>query len=268
MADRLDFALAQLDLRPRAPEANTEKIAEVVAAHRGVGLVVFPELFLSGYTTMGLERVAVDLRGPELARVAEIARDHSTGIVVGAPVRYGAGYANSAVHVDRNGSIAGFYHKTHLFGDERRAFRPGERLLVGEVEGLKVGFMVCFDVEFPEVARALARGGADLLLTISANMHPFGEDHGIFGRARALENGLPHVYVNGVGVGGEFEFVGGSMVVSADGELLADAGPGQEVVIEASVPVRGSSIRPDYLRQTRPPLQVVDESYHLVDGEG
>ncbi len=84
--------------------------------------------------------------------------------------------------------------------------------------------MICFDVEFPEVARSLALAGADLLVTISANMDPFGRDHDVFVTARALENGLPHLYVNQVGRGEAFTFAGGTMAVSADGDRLAEAG--------------------------------------------
>ena len=58
-----------------------------------------------------------------------------------------------------------------------------------------MGPMICFDVEFPEVARTLARRGADVLVTISANMEPLGPDHDTAASARALENGLPHLYV-------------------------------------------------------------------------
>ena len=61
--------------------------------------------------------------------------------------------------------------------------------------------MICFDVEFPEVARSLAKAGANLLVTVSANMDPFGRDHDVFATARALENGVPHLYVNQVGRG-------------------------------------------------------------------
>ncbi len=94
--------------------------------------------------------------------------------------------------MDERGTIAAVYRKVQLFGgDESDAFVAGDELLVVEFCGVKVGLMICFDVEFPEVARSLARAGAELLVTISANMEPFGNDHAVFVSARALENGLP-----------------------------------------------------------------------------
>ena len=188
-----------------------------------------------------------------------IAKEHSTAVIFGAAERFGGGYANSAVYVDRSGTLAGVYRKTHLFGSEREAFVPGDELLVVDLEGFKAGLMICFDVEFPEVARALARAGADLLVTISANMEPFGPDHRVFSTARAIENGVPHAYVNQIGRGEEFNFVGETFAVSADGDVLADAGPtGEEVLaLELELPGR-SSLRPDYLGQVRPPLPVTE----------
>ncbi|HST43461.1 MAG TPA: nitrilase-related carbon-nitrogen hydrolase, partial [Conexibacter sp.] len=116
--------------------------------------------------------------------------------------------------------------KTHLFGAEAEAFAAGDELLVVELAGRRVAPLVCFDVEFPEPARALARAGAELLATLSANMEPYGPDHALAARARALDNRLPHVYVNRVGGEGGHRFVGGSAAIGADGAALAELGEG------------------------------------------
>ncbi len=164
--------------------------------------------------------------------------------------------------MDRRGNVAGLYRKTHLFGEERGAFVAGDALLVVDLAGTGLGLMICFDVEFPEVARSLALAGADLLVTISANMDPFGRDHDVFVTARALENGLPHLYVNQVGRGEAFTFAGGTMAVSADGDRLAQAG-GSEGAIPVSLDPsarnaeRPEELRPHYLEEMRGTLPVV-----------
>ena len=269
MPQTLNIVLAQLSPRLRRTEANLETMSRVVAEHPQADLVVFPELFLSGYTTTGLEELGVDPEGREVERVAKIAGDNSAAVIFGAPERFGGGHANSAVYVDRNGTLAGVYRKTHLFGSEREAFVPGDAQLVVDLEGLRVGLMICFDVEFPEVARALAQAGADLLVTISANMEPFGPDHRVFSTARALENGLPHAYVNQIGRGEEFTFTGGTFAVSSDGDYLSDAGPMSEEVLEIELefPAK-SSVRPDYLGQLRSPFPTVVNTTGSGDGAG
>lgn len=121
--------------------------------------------------------------------------------------------------------------------------------------------MICFDVEFPEVARSLALAGADLLVTISANMDPFGRDHDVFATARALENGLPHLYVNQIGPGENFIFAGGTMAVSVDGDRLAECGTSEgeiEVPLDLSARNAGrpEDLRPRYLEEMRGTLPV------------
>jgi len=258
MPQTLNVLLAQLSPRLRRTEVNIGTMEGLIAGHPGADLAVFPELFLGGYTTAGLEELAVDPGGAEILRVARAARENSTAVIVGAPERFGGGYANSALYIDRGGTVAGVYRKTHLFGSERGAFVQGDDLLVVNLDGLRVGLMICFDVEFPEVARSLAWAGADLLVTISANMEPFERDHHVFTIARALENGLSHLYVNQVGPGEEFTFTGGTMAVSPDGNLLAEARSSEEVLaLELELPAR-SSVRPHYLEQSRPPLPVAE----------
>jgi predicted amidohydrolase len=257
MTQTLKVVLAQLSPRLRRTNDNVQTMIKTIDEHPEADLVLFPELFMSGYTTTGVEGLAVDPDGPEVARVARAARGNSTAVVFGAPERFGGGYANSAIYIDANGTVAGIYRKAFLFGSEREAYVPGDELLVVDLGGPKAGLMICFDVEFPEVARALAQAGADLLLTISANMDPFGRDHHVFCTSRALENGLPHAYVNQIGTGEEFTFVGGTMALSSDGDILVETGSAAEEVLELELELPGKSgLRPDYLGQLRPSLAV------------
>jgi predicted amidohydrolase len=257
MTQALKIVLAQLSPRLRRTSDNVETMVKTMEECPEADLVLFPELFMSGYTTTGVEKLAEDPGGPEVGRVAQAAKDNSTAVLFGAPERFGGGYANSAIYVDRNGTVAGIYRKAFLFGAEREAYVPGDELLVVDLGGWKAGLMICFDVEFPEVARALAQAGADLLLTISANMDPFERDHHVFCTSRALENGLPHAYVNQIGTGEEFTFVGGTMAVSADGDILVETSAAEEEVLEFELELPAkSSVRPDYLGQLRSPLAV------------
>src|SRR5215216_7081934 len=246
MTKMVRIALAQLSPHLRETEANIDTVRRVVAEHPEADLVVFPELFLSGYTLSDIDELAVHLDGPELKMVADMARESSTALIFGAPERVSGGIANSAFCVDERGAIAAVYRKVQLYGgDESDAFVTGDELLVVELCGLKMGIMICFDVEFPEVARYLAQAGAELLVTISANMEPFGNDHAVFVSARALENGLPHVYVNQVDPGVRLTFVGGSAIVSPDGEIYVQAGSSEEEILSVMLLPAKSNLRED-----------------------
>ncbi len=247
--------LAQLMPRPREVPANLARAKEVVGENAASDLVVLPELFLSGYQLEDVEPLAIDVDGPEVAALRAAARTASTALVVGAAERTGAGVANSALCIERTGELAGVYRKTHLFGAESEAYLPGDSLATIGLDGRTLGVMICFDMEFPEVARTLAAQGADLLVTISANSPPFELDHDLFARTRALENGLPHVYVNRVGQEGGLDFCGGSLALDPDAGVLAEAGPDAERVLSAEVGEPGRrDARTRYREQLREEL--------------
>lgn len=258
---RMEAVLAQLRPALRDVRANIRTAEQVISEHPGAKVFVFPELYLGGYTTEQVEDLAVGVDGPEVAEMARLARESGAAVIFGTHERVSEGVANSAVCLDRRGNLIGSYRKTHLFGDELGAFVAGDELLIVELDGIRAGLLICFDVEFPEVARSLAVAGADLLLTISANMEPFGRDHDVFATARALENGLPHLYVNQVGQGERFGFEGGTMAVSADGDRLAEVGKAEgtcrvAIDLAARDDARPEALRPQYLNQMRGPLPV------------
>ena len=250
--------LAQLESVQRNPRANAERAVEALAAHPEADVAVFPELFLSAYDLRSLDETARPAGCDELAAVAEAAAHAATAVAIGFAERDGDGSLfNSVACIDRDGMPAGVYRKTQLFAGERKVFQAGAELRIVRLAGLAVAPLICFDVEFPELPRALACAGAELLVTASANMEPYGPDHELATRARALENHLPHLYANAVGTIGRLTFVGGSRSVGSSGEVLAEAGAG-EVLLVAPVGTAGAQDETnDYLSRLPGTLRVV-----------
>lgn len=243
------------------PGRNAERAADAILRHPDVDLAVFPELYLGGYSYHGLERSARTVDDEELLVVRRACAQAGTAAVVGFAERTPAGLANSAAVLDRDGSVAAVYRKTQLFGGERSVFVPGEELLVLALLGRRVAPLICFDIEFPEPARAAALAGADLFVTASANMQPFFVDHEVASKARAVENRVAHLYANAVGSTEEFVFVGGSRAVSPLGDVLAEGSREREELIVVPVPEPGGvDERVDYLKALRPapPVNVLD----------
>jgi (R)-amidase len=250
--------LAQLESVLRDPRANAERAVAALEAHPDVDLAVFPELFLSAYDLHSLDETAIAPGGDEIAAVAAASAVAGTAVVVGFAERLADGaVANSAACVDRDGTLAGVYRKTQLFAEERKVFRPGDDLRLVRLAGLLVAPLICFDVEFPEPVRALAVAGAELLVSVSANMEPYGDDHELATRSRSLENHLPHLYANAVGVVRSHRFVGRSRSVGAAGEVLAQAGGGEELLVVPVGTAGAASEHVDYLRQLPEELPVV-----------
>ena len=259
--------LGQLDPVPGDLAANAEAIAEAIAAAPSADLAVFPELAVCGYAPERAHELAVHADGPELAPIAAAARAAGTAVVVGFAEAVAEGVANAAACFDAGGEVTAVYRKTHLFGDgEHTAFVAGDRLCVTELAGVRVAPLICFDMELCEPARAVSLAGAELLVTLAANMEPYGHEHGVQMRARALDNRRPHVYVNRAGAESGLRFCGASAAVAADGRPITVAGD-EPAVIEVEVDLAGpASADVDYLSQIRSELEV--ERPHLSPIQG
>lgn len=248
--------LAQLAPAPRDVDANAERVVRTLREQPDADIAVFPELFLGGYTLGRLDELAVAPDAAPLQAIAEAAAATATAVVVGFAERQAGGVANAAACFGADGALEGVYRKTHLFGAEARAFMAGGEQLVVPLAGALAAPLICFDIEFPEPARAVARAGAELLVTPSANMEPYWADHELASRARALDNRLPHVYVNRVGSESGHGFVGGSRAVGPDGTVLAELSRDREEVRVVAVERAGASAELDYLKHARGELPV------------
>lgn len=249
--------LAQVDPALGDPARNAQRAAAIVDAHADADLVVLPELFLSGYDLAGARRSAVHADGPELAGVRQAAARARTAVIVGFGEDRIHAVANSLACIDAEGELVAIYRKLFLFGTEADVFEAGSDLVLAKLGGRRVGLLICFDMEFPEPARELARAGADLLVTIAANMEPFHSDHLIASQARALDNRLPHLYVNRVGRAGALEFVGGTRALRADGTIQVGAEGRGEVELDTDVGAPGTDDdRLDYVAQLPRELRV------------
>jgi predicted amidohydrolase len=242
---------------------NLERLEAVArqAAAEGVRLLVCPEMFLTGYA-IGAEavaRLAEPVDGPAARRVAAIARGSGIAVLYGYPERGEDGQVyNAALLIDRDGLRLANHRKTHLFADiDRRAFAPGGgEPAMAEIDGMRLGILICYDVEFPENVRLLALAGADLVLVPTALMEPYAFIPQAMVPTRAYENQLFLVYANRCGREGDLVYYGLSCVVGPDGADLARAGTGEELILADLDPSRLDASRRlnTYLADRRPEL--------------
>ena len=231
------IALLQGPARTPDPAAGLAAVADAArrAAAAGARLLVTPEMSLTGYA-IGADRVAElaePAPGPLTDAVAAIAAEHGLAIAVGLPVRTPAGVENTVVVVDSDGTRAASYAKAHLYGDvDRDAFVPGDVGVVQfHLDGLVVGLLVCYDVEFPEAVRAHAVAGTQLLVVPTGLMDPYGHISTVLVPARAYESQVFVAYANRTGTEGDFDYCGASCVIAPDGTELARAGRGEELLV-------------------------------------
>jgi predicted amidohydrolase len=226
--------VAVIQLRDAPPDTAANLLRGLTllarAADEGARLALLPELFLTGYyLDQQMGRRALSLEQP-LARLQAAVDELGICAVFGLPWQQGDVLYN-AVAVMRPGEPQELCAKTHLFGREQQVFARGGALWTGDIAGWPCGIAVCYEIGFPEVARALALAGARLLLVPAA----FGRAREQIWRtatvARALENQCYLAAAGQAGTNGELAFVGHSAIVDPWGRLMAEAGDDEEVVV-------------------------------------
>ncbi|GII78750.1 apolipoprotein acyltransferase [Sphaerisporangium rufum] len=245
------IALCQIPVAEE-PKTNLERVRDALgrAAAGGAELAVFPEATLARYGR-GITAAAEPLDGPFLTAVAETARAHEIAVVIGVFEPAGDRVHNTAVALDRSGRAVAAYRKIHLFDSfgarESELVAPGDTPVVVELAGLRVGLITCYDIRFPELARALVDQGAEVFAVIAAwGSGPMKEEHWTtLVRARAIENTTWTVAVgqapeprarDGFGVGR-------SMLVDPMGVVRADLGPVPAVQVVEVDPAETARVR-------------------------
>ena len=151
--------LVQLVGRDGDTAYNLSRTLEAIhACPAGTDLVVFPETQLMGFPSEdNIATLAEPLDGPSVRAVQQAARERDVGVVVGmAEAGEDGRVYNTTLLITAEG-IALKYRKTHLWASDRGIFTPGDRYATTLFKGVRVGLLICFDIEFPESARALGQ---------------------------------------------------------------------------------------------------------------
>jgi predicted amidohydrolase len=219
------------------PARNLDRLARGAraAAGQGAGLLIAPEMFLTGYNigAAAVARCAEPADGPSARRAAEIARDSGIALLYGYPERGADGAIHNAARlIGRDGRFLLNHRKTHLFGElDRGLFTPGgDTFDVAELDGLRIGVLICYEVEFPELVRRHALAGVDAVLVPTALMKPYEIVTNCVVPARAFENQIFVAYANRVGMEGELAYCGLSCLAGPDGTVLVRGGEGEELL--------------------------------------
>ncbi|MFE7767501.1 carbon-nitrogen family hydrolase [Streptomyces sp. NPDC057438] len=233
-------------------DSRRRRVASLVREQAGADLVVLPELWTTGaFAFESFTTAAEPLEGPTYKAMAEAARDAGVWLHAGSiPERDPDGpLYNTSLVFSPSGDLAAAYRKIHRFG-----FDQGEAVLMGagselvtlRLAGTTVGLATCYDLRFPELFRGLVDAGAETFV-LSAGWPERRRAHWtLLARARAVEN---QAYVLACGTAGTHAGVaqaGHSIVVDPWGEVLAEAGPGEEVLTVEFDPARVAATREQF----------------------
>jgi predicted amidohydrolase len=258
----MKVACIQIDVLHCRKQENLEKALYMAleAVNKGAELIVFPEVFSTGFCYENFDHAAETFPSPILENLACFSKANNC-IIMGSIIEKVASEeisgsrkatdkatdsknsipsdsSNSILYYNlgfclESGTLAGSYRKTHPFKDENRYFSRGNSIepITLKKQNLKIGFEICYELRFPEVARKLSLAGSDLLVTVAAFPNPRSEHWRILARARAIENQIPHIACNRTGSAPDCTYFGNSMIIDAWGGVKADAGNKECVIV-------------------------------------
>jgi len=233
----LQVALLQMDVALGEPERNFARLKtmleQAVQGERKPDVVVFPEMWNTGYALDRIHQLADPDGERTRAFVSAFCREHGIHAVAGSVAeKRGAEVYNTVYAFDREGRLASTYSKVHLFRlmDEDRHLAAGSRLGEWSVDGIPAASIICYDIRFPELARKLALNGAQLLFVPAEWPHPRLHHWRTLLTARAIENQMYVIACNRVGQSGETSFFGHSMIITPWGEIVAEADESEQIV--------------------------------------
>ncbi|WP_328838111.1 carbon-nitrogen family hydrolase [Streptomyces europaeiscabiei] len=233
-------------------DSRRRRVASLVRDQAGADLVVLPELWTTGaFAYESFTAEAEPLQGPTYEAMAKAASDAGVWLHAGSiPERDPDGLLyNTSLVFSPSGDLAAAYRKIHRFG-----FDKGEAVLMGagaELVTLRlpettIGIATCYDLRFPELFRGLVDAGAETFV-LSAGWPERRRSHWtLLAQARAVEN---QAYVLACGTAGTHAGVpqaGHSIVVDPWGEVLAEAGPDEEVLTVEFDPTRVATTREQF----------------------
>lgn len=222
------ISAVQMPVRTRAWETNVAVAARLVdeAARRRSDLIVLPEMWNTGFAFPDIRTWAEAAWEPTLQFLRHTARKHRCLVASGIAEPAKEGVFNTLVWIGADGDLLGQYRKVHLFPlmEEDHFCLAGDAITPVQTPHGPLGGLICYDIRFPEIARALALAGCWALVVPSQFPNPRLAHWTTLLSARAIENQLWVAAANRTGGEGRLEFFGHSAIIDPWGEVVDGLG--------------------------------------------
>ncbi len=203
----------------------TKKMARR-AKEQSAELVCFPEMNVTGYSSRAdILKSAETVPGPAVGEISAIADEEGIAVLAGMAERNEDGRIFATHLVAKPGGSVEIYRKIHVAPPEKELFSAGNDIPLFEIEGVKFGIQLCYDVHFPELSSCMAAGGADVIFIPHASPRGLPEEkYNSWMRhlpARAFDNGVFIIACNQTGENGNgLGFPGLAIAIGPSGEII------------------------------------------------
>ncbi len=233
---RFKVAAVQPALTAGKPDRNMAVVLGLLqnALRSGARLVVLPELFITGFDYECIRALPQRRTDECLREIRKMTRESEAVVVAGSVTMKKQDRIYNTSHViGPDGRTKAAYGKMHLFPlmDEDAHLSPGDTAAIAKTAFGNIAPCICFDIRFPEVARRYALMGAQILAVPAEFPHPRLDHWRTLLKARAIENQFFVIASNRVGEDPTGHFFGHSMIISPTGEIIAEAGESEEVLL-------------------------------------
>ncbi|NLL37817.1 MAG: carbon-nitrogen family hydrolase [Fretibacterium sp.] len=236
MKKTLRVGLIQMDVEFASPDLNYTRAEEQVrtAAAEGAQIICLPETWNTGFFPKEDLKKLADKEGERTkALMSRLATELNVHIVAGSVSNLkGDEVYNTCYVFDRSGECVCEYDKTHPFtpAGEEKFFALGTHDSIFELDGLKCGVVICYDIRFCELVRSLALKGAEMLFVPAQWADERITHLDVLNRARAIENQMFVACANSCGKGGKTQFGGHSVLITPWGDIVAQAGTSEAIL--------------------------------------
>ena len=230
---KINIGIFQYEMQDESPFEKISRLETHLNENSQLDLVICPELFISSYGSYEKIRQYSETSDGEYAnKIASLAKKSSTAIVYGYPEIQGDSLFNSAQLFDSKGISIANHRKKILppTADESKIFTPGQDSSIFSINSIKVGIVICYELEFPEIIRDLALQGVQLIIAPTGQSSNWPAAARYNCRTRAFENGLFVAYANSTGRLNDINFMGESKIIGPDGIDLVNAEQGEKLI--------------------------------------
>lgn len=230
------IALIQMDVAFCKPTKNYEKVEQFIeeAMNEKPDIICLPETWNTGFFPKKNLKELADVNGYKTKKLlSTLAKKYNVNIVGGSvATKKEDDVYNTSYIFNREGEVVAEYDKIHGFSPsgEHEYFKGGQGVCTFELDGVKAGIVICYDLRFVELIRTLALRGIEILFLPAEWPHPRLKHWKTLSIARAIENQMFVATINGVGEAGALKFCGNSMIIDPWGEVLANAGEEEKIV--------------------------------------
>ena len=227
----MKISIIQMDIVEGSKEENIDKALSFIKKCKNSDFVVLPELWSTGLTFNHVPELAESINGETISLLGKVAAQEKTIIIGSILERENSSYYNT-LHIMGPGGLLGIYRKIHLFSlmRENQVLEPGTHYSTFPVKSCIISGIICYDIRFPELSRALALKGTQILFVPAEFPHPRKNHWQVLLRARAIENQFFVVACNRTGQSEKYHFFGASTVIDPWGDVLVEAADQEGII--------------------------------------